>query len=321
MSDPSAAPTLAILLLGGAKRVSVARMLKQAARARGVEACLYSYELGPRMPIAREATVITGLRWADPAVSAHIHAAAASHGVRCIIPFVDPAVGIASRLALQDPALFVPVSPPGVCDAMFDKIVADDIFEQQGLPRPRRYRRGRPDFPLIAKPHTGSASKGIRIIDTVSDFREVVAPDSGYLLQEYVADRTEYTVDCYVSRQGRVCCVSPRVRLETVGGEVTRTVTIDSPEVVDVATRVLKRVGLRGAVTVQLLRSKADGRLMVMEVNPRLGGGVVCSVHAGADIPGMIIDEALGREPQPCPGVAPGVEIARYFQEVPFGKP
>mgnify|MGYP001035109838 FL=1 len=81
--------------------------------------------------------------------------------------------------------------------------------------------------------------------------------------------------------------------------------------------RALSAIGLRGAVTVQLIRDDDTGRLYIMEINPRLGGGAVCSVHAGADIPGMILDEAMGVTCHRAP-YRPGTEIARYLQEVVF---
>ncbi|MDE6126751.1 MAG: ATP-grasp domain-containing protein, partial [Muribaculaceae bacterium] len=76
--------------------------------------------------------------------------------------------------------------------------------------------------------------------------------------------------------------------------------------------------GLRGPVTVQLLRDTTDGRLMLMEINPRLGGGAVCSVHAGADLPFMILSDLLGSKPEVCDGWQAGVKISRYMQEVVF---
>ena len=57
---------------------------------------------------------------------------------------------------------------------------------------------------------------------------------------------------------------------------------------------------------------------MLMEINPRLGGGAVCTVHAGGDIPGFILDELLGRPMIPSVGIKPGTLICRYFQEVAF---
>ncbi len=59
------------------------------------------------------------------------------------------------------------------------------------------------------------------------------------------------------------------------------------------------------------------GRLLLMEINPRLGGGCVCSVHAGADIPSLIIGEALGEKLSSLSALA-GVEISRYPAETVF---
>ena len=118
-------------------------------------------------------------------------------------------------------------------------------------------------------------------------------------------------------RSGEIKTISPRKRVEVVGGEASRTVTVAREDVSALAEEVLRKTGLRGAVTVQIIEDLDTGRLMLMEVNPRLGGGVVCSVHAGADIPAMIVAETLGKEAQKAVA-EPGVEIARYMQEVVF---
>lgn len=102
------------------------------------------------------------------------------------------------------------------------------------------------------------------------------------------------------------------------GGEVSDTITVDDSEIVEATRLTLTRLGLRGAVTVQFMRDPATGRLLIMEINPRLGGGAVCTVHAGGNLPAMILAEALGTRPEPAACIKPGVEIVRYFQEVVF---
>lgn len=57
---------------------------------------------------------------------------------------------------------------------------------------------------------------------------------------------------------------------------------------------------------------------MLMEINPRLGGGVVCSVHAGADIPSMILKEAVGLPIEAVANIKAGTMICRYFEEAVF---
>lgn len=310
-----------ILMLGGAKRVSMARLLKKAGAARGLDVTITSYELHADVPIACEGDVIEGLRWNDPGIGAALHEIVIAREIDAIIPFVDPAVAVAARYVDVYGDTFAPVSDRIVCEMMHDKILAADAFERAAIPAPATYRRGKPEFPLIAKPRTGSASKGIKVIENATDFRLVITPADRYVIQEYIARREEYTVDCYVGRSGIVCCISPRLRQEVTGGEVSRTTTVDIPELTLVARNALERLRLKGAVTIQFLRDLDTGRLLIMEVNPRLGGGAVCSVHAGADIPGMIIDEAMGLEPQPCTALRAGTEIARYMDEVVFHKP
>ena len=78
---------------------------------------------------------------------------------------------------------------------------------------------------------------------------------------------------------------------------MTRTITVDAPDIIVLARKTLILLELTGAVTIQMIRDMDNGALMLMEINPRLGGGAVCAVQAGADIPSMIISESQGLTP------------------------
>ena len=101
------------------------------------------------------------------------------------------------------------------------------------------------------------------------------------------------------------------------GGEAVRSETIGDADVIDLTRKVLISTNLRGAVTVQFIRDLDNGRLLIMEINPRLGGGAVTSVHASVDLPGLIIDDALERPLKQQTPVA-GVETVRYLADVVF---
>lgn len=309
---------LGILMLGGAKRVSIGRKLLKAFADRGVEARLVSYELEAHVPIAAIGTVVIGKRWNSPELQADLDRVKEEYGIGVVIPFVDGAVAVAAQFASRCVDVFYPGSDEAMATAMFDKTAADGIFHDAGLPTPRRaFADGNTLFPLIAKPRRGSASKGIRIIKTAEALSETNPEE--FLIQEYICGGEEISIDCYVSvHTGKVLCISPRRRVETLGGEAVRSITLDKPEAKELARRILEKLPLRGAVTIQLICEPRDvGRLMIMEINPRLGGGVVCSIGAGADIPGLIADEALGLEVGPVEASA-GVEMVRYFDEVIF---
>lgn len=309
---------LNVLFLGGAKRVSFGRKLIEAGERMGLSVRIYSYELDADVPISLIGGVILGRKWGTPDVLEHLHQVVAAYKIDVLLPFVDGAISIAGAYIATYGDVWAPVVHPGKAEKLFDKVLSAREFEAAGLDIPATYNGGRPVFPLIAKPRRGSASKGIEVIEGINEFRRITKNAEDYLIQTYYPDREEFTVDCYISRRGEILCISPRKRLEVVGGEVSRTVTVDSTVIRRASKEAIVRLGLRGAVTLQYLRDKNSDRLMLMEINPRLGGGVVCSIHAGADIPSMILSEAIGITPEPATDIKAGTLICRYFEEAVF---
>ncbi len=309
-----------ILFLGGAKRVSMARMFQQAGLRLGMDVNLFSYELHKEVPVAEVATVVEGLKWNDPDLFADLHNVVTENRIDILVPFVDAAIEIAARYCESDGECYAPCVNHRLAASLFDKIESDGLFRSAGLPVPKSVRELANGEKVIAKPRFGSASKGIKILSK-DNASEIDAKE--FLLQEYLEGAEEFTVDCFVSKAGDVICAVPRRRLEVVGGEVSSTVTVHDTEIEDLARRVLSSLHLTGAVTLQMLRrAEADGnhRLVLMEINPRLGGGAVCAVHAGADLPGYILAEWAGAPLVKCDNWKAGTLITRYPQEVVFHK-
>lgn len=308
------ADSIGVLMLGGAKRVSMARHFSDAAARLGLTLRLYSYELSAMVPIAGTATIIEGLRWGDSDIVEDLHRVVGEYDIDVMVPFVDGAVEVVARYPFTD--CYAPVCSPALASMMFDKVVAAELFAREHIAIPRTYTRGAPQFPLIAKPRRGSASQGIKIVRSSTDFRAI--DQSRYLIQEYIETRREYTVDCFIDRDNNIIAIVPRERLETAGGEVTRTVTVQRDDIIEQSRYIIDTLRLTGAVTLQFLQDTGRGRLLLMEINPRLGGGAVCAVAAGADIPLFILSEAVGLPLKPVDDWRPGTLIARYMQEVVF---
>lgn len=313
---------ITFLFLGGAKRVGMARLFQKAARELGHEAEIVGYELDCACPLAAVAAeMIEGLRWSDPGIFGHIDDTVTRLGIDVIIPFVDGAVGIASEYAARYPHrnVFVPASTRDLADKMFDKVAAAALFERNGLPVPPTYHAGDPCLRLIAKPRFGSASKGIVEINSLQKLYEFQGREDRYLIQERIDNREEITVDCYAEvATGRIVGASPRIRLETAGGEAVRTVTVESPQAAELARHAIESIGLRGAVTVQVIHDLDNDRYLIMEINPRLGGGAVASVYAGFNLPSAIIQDALGETPVTAGSAQAGVLTTRYLDDVVF---
>lgn len=306
-----------IMMLGGARRVSMAELFKRSGERIGREVNIVSYELMEQVPIAVVSKVVVGLRWADPKVVADIVRVATENEIDIILPFVDGAIEIASKVKEYLPNVFIPVGDFDVNRMMFDKVEAAKAFAKMELPIPQTYTAINAEVPAIAKPRHGSASRGIKIFHNLEELMHL--DNFGeYLVQEYIENREEYTVDCYVSQSGEIMTIVPRCRLEVMGGEVTRTITCRNSTLDRLSRDVIKAFNLRGPVTLQFLHDLDRDRYLLMEVNPRLGGGVVCSIYAGAPFCDYIIDESLGVTLKPCDDWAYNTLMARYMKEVIF---
>lgn len=295
----------------------MAELLMRSGERLGYDIRILSYELNDQVPIATVGKVVKGLRWDDPGVVDDILRVVIEYEAGIILPFIDGSISVAARCREKMPDLFVPVSDPDTATLMFDKILAAKVFKEAGIPIPTTYKIIDAEMPVIAKPRFGSASRGIHIFDDIEDLMHL-KDISEYLLQEYIADKKEYTVDCYVAKDGEILVSVPRERLEIMGGEVTRTITRRIPQLEEMSRDVIRKFDLRGPVTLQFLYDIARNRFLLMEVNPRLGGGVICSIYAGAPIPDYIISEALGIPVRPCTDWADKTLMARYQKETIF---
>lgn len=297
--------------------MSMAELFKRSGERIGREVNIISYELLEQVPIALVGKVVVGLRWSDPNVVSDIVKVAKENEVDIILPFVDGAIEIASKVKTHLPGVFVPVGDFETNRTMFDKVEAAKAFEKAGIPIPKTYTAINAKMPAIAKPRKGSASRGIKIFHTLDELMQLEGL-SDYLVQEYIENRDEYTVDCYVSQKGEILTVVPRVRLEVMGGEVTRTITCRNTKLDKLSRQVIETFGLRGPVTLQFLHDLDRNRYLLMEVNPRLGGGVVCSIYAGAPITDYIVDESRGITLNRCDDWAYNTLMARYQKEAIF---
>ena len=304
-------------MLGGARRVSMAELLKRSGERLGYDIRIISYELDDKVPIATVAKVVKGLRWRDQGVVDDILRVVIEHEVKIILPFVDGSISVAARCKERMPDLFVPVSETETSVLMFDKILAAKAFAEAEIPIPLTYKIIDAEMPVIAKPRFGSASRGIKIFHDIEDLMHL-QDISEYLLQEFIEDKKEYTVDCYVDQKGGILVTVPRERLEVMGGEVTRSVTRRIPQLEQMSKEIISKFSLRGPVTLQFLYDIRRDRYLLMEVNPRLGGGVICSIYAGAPIPDYILSEALGIPVRPCDDWIDNTLMARYQKETIF---
>lgn len=229
---------------------------------------------------------------------------ARKHRIDLLIPLLDVELLPIStaRDLLAEAGCHAVISSPGVVQVCRDKILTYHFLVRHGIDTPRTWpaeevvRRVRHKFPYFIKPKAGSASKGSFIIRDLGDLQSLTPRIHDAMIQEFVPG-IEYTLDVYTGYDGRPRCVVPRQRLEVRGGEVTKARTVKRKDIMQVGVRVCEALAnCRGCITIQLIATP-ENRLRVIEINPRFGGGVPLAIRAGADFPGWLMAQWLGRKP------------------------
>lgn len=167
-------------------------------------------------------------------------------------------------------------------------------------------------FPVIVKPRSGSGSRGVRLVAD-RDALRALAPDPALLVQELLPGE-EYSVDVLADASGRVVAAVPRTRSRVDSGVSIAGTTVRDPDLERAASATAEAIGLVGVANVQLRRDVSD-RPALLEVNPRFPGALPLTIAAGADLPALALDLALGR---PLPDAVPFREIAgvRFLEDV-----
>jgi carbamoyl-phosphate synthase large subunit len=174
----------------------------------------------------------------------------------------------------------------GNCGRFSDKLDFAILCGELGIPHPNTSLN--PEHitaPMIAKPRHGAGSREVQLVYTRRGIGGKPAQEMIY--QEYVAG-TEYSCDAYVRSDGVVHGVVARSRDKVASGESAVSTTVNSALVEKTVDYIGRFGGLRGPVNLQFI----DDTLI--EVNPRVSGGLACSIRAGLDVFYWMLLEARG---------------------------
>jgi carbamoyl-phosphate synthase large subunit len=299
-----------LLMLGGGKRVSLLERFKEASEQLGFKLKAFTYELNDQQPISQFAEVIVGKRWLVDGVEEEIKLISQINGIDLIISNVDQATLVQSRIRehLNAASFCSNIRSAKIC---LSKKKFQTFCDENSLGVIPLAIEGQ--YPVFAKPNYGSASEGAVIVASQLE-KDSLPPAFDYIIQKYVKG-IEYSVDAYVSRNGKVCGISPRRRLRTLGGESVETETLHDVEIYERTLEVIDKLHLVGPLTIQFLREDVTQELYLLEVNPRFGGGVIASIEAGFNFPRMMLEECMGQEPT-ITLRGKRLKMIRYFKEV-----
>lgn len=263
--------------------------------------------------------------FSDPTFADRLGAILAQHDIDLLFPAHDDLVALLPQLKAEGrlPEKVRVVTSPAQTAALARSKRATYAALSDVIDTPHCFDPGAvsaQDLPLFAKPDRGQGSKGARRIDTLDDAKSI---DPDMILSEYLPG-DEYTIDCFTDRHANLRFVGGRERSRTSNGISVASHAYSDPEFEVIAQAINAKIQLRGAWFFQLKR-RADGTPVLLEIAPRIAGGMGFCRAQGINLPLLALydqmdldvdifanDVALVRD---C-ALAPAYEFSFEFETV-----
>lgn len=305
----------AVLLTGVGKRYDIVASFAQ-------HTTVVAVDPNPLAPAQYAATVRAGVpRIDDPAYVPALQELCERHDVGAIVPLTDLDIEVLARARADGRLPQALVPDPEIAAATYDKYDTHLLLERLGFPSPPTVLPGQdpPSYPVMVKPRRGSGARSIhpaRDAAQAAFFCEYVEEP---VMVQRLMDGPELSIDLLSDREGRCLNAIPRTMIESRGGESIKGTVIDDPELVDLARRLVERLGVRGPCTVQVFRDREIG-LGITDVNTRFGGAYPAPMYAapaGRTYPELIVAMARGQRVDPHVGeYRAGLTFTRYFWQL-----
>lgn len=223
--------------------------------------------------------------------------------VDALLSFFDTDVHVLSMHREAFEALGVKCFLPSqeIAAICFDKWHTFKYLTAQGFATPMTYKdlpsvrraldEGSLHFPVYIKPRSGFGSRNTFKARNWNELEVFNALEPDMIIQETMGGEA-YDFDILNDLSGRAVGVVPWRKSLSRMGETEQAETVHFPELVALGERLANTLGHAGPLDADLFVE--DGRISVLEINLRFGGGYPVSHLAGADFPAAIVRMARG---------------------------
>lgn len=310
-----------VLVTSAGRRVSLVQAFGRAAHARGAEVLAGdASSLAPALYKADQAFRLPSVDDAD--YVPHLLELVRRHRIGLIVPTIDPELSVLAehQETFAEAGCVALASSPSFVELSGDKWLTREAFTVQGIDTPSSWLPEGlepADLPphLFVKPRDGSASRDTYSA-TPATLSEILPRVPNAIVQERLTG-PEITIDALLDLQGTPLHYVPRRRLRTLAGESIQGVTIPADDIrgwLEELLRAAARLGARGPITLQAFLTPRGP--VLIEVNPRFGGGFPLAYEAGGHYPEWLLAMIHGERIHPKFGqYEVGLYMTRYNVE------
>jgi carbamoyl-phosphate synthase large subunit len=236
------------------------------------------------------------------------------NAIDMVVPLIDPELEVLSAQYKQfnDNGVMVVVSPHKTIELTYDKYQTYLHAKQAGIPVPltvitpqealEYISTGKLSWPVMVKPRNGSASMFVTCCRDEGELRLAFQTCQGPMIQEFVPGE-EYGYDIFCDSDFRPISVLCKLKLAMRAGETDKAVSTDDKKLIDMGVKIARAFPMFGPADVDV-KIGNNGPLL-LEINPRFGGGYPCAHLCGADFPAKLIAICKGQTLSPNIGGYP----------------
>lgn len=212
-----------------------------------------------------------------------------------------------------------------------NKFAMREAFSKHGVPTPGfvsvcegdDYAAAVADmqFPMIVKPTDRSGSRGIMRVESLEEIAPAVEEavrnsfEKKAIIEEYI-EGNEYSCEC-ISYQGRHHVLAVTKKYTTGYPHFIETGHMEPPELSEIEMNRVKEFIPKALTALEIengashseFKLDADGNVRIIEIGSRMGGDCIGShlvyLSSGYDFVRMVIETALGQEPELTPAHEP----------------
>ncbi|WP_078392859.1 ATP-grasp domain-containing protein [Shouchella patagoniensis] len=227
-----------------------------------------------------------------------------SNEISAVISLIDPELEILSenKSLFKEIGVEVIVSPLKEVKLSFNKFNMYEEFIRKSIPVVPTYNSVENtlealnshviSFPIILKPGNGSASIGIRIINSEKELREAFFLQDNLIAQPYIQS-DEYGVDVYIDIYSKeVVNLFIKRKIKMRAGETDKSISIKNKAIQELILNTLKHYDFIGPLDFDIF--EYNGTYCISEINPRFGGGYPHAYELGQNFISSIITNLQG---------------------------
>ncbi|MGC8739081.1 MAG: ATP-grasp domain-containing protein [Candidatus Hydrogenedens sp.] len=184
------------------------------------------------------------------------------------------------------------ISPVKTCRICRDKEKTYKYFDGiLSIPKVFKQPHQIPYFPVFLKPKIGEGSKGVFRVESQKELEGILENKKNLLILEYLPGK-EYTIDCFTNYVGELIFSGARERIRISHGISVDTQVTNRYRFIRFAEVINKHLKLRGAWFFQM-KERANGELVLLEIAPRVSGGMGLFRNRGVNLPLLTVYDAL----------------------------